>query len=36
MAVLAGGYAMELRAVCRPMEVVGAVAAMARGGGGGR
>ena len=29
MAALAGGCAMELRAVCRPMEVCGAAAVMA-------
>ena len=36
MAALAGGCALELRAVCRPMEVGSDVAVMARGGGGGR
>lgn len=36
MAALAGGCTSELRAVCRPMNVAGAVAVMARGGGGGR
>ncbi|XBI99991.1 hypothetical protein VPH35_019973 [Triticum aestivum] len=36
MAALAGGCVMELRAVCRSMEVGGAVAVMAHGGGGRR
>ena len=32
----AGGCAVKLRVVCQPMEVGGAAAVMARGGGGGR
>lgn len=35
VAVFVGGCAVKLRAVCRRMEVAGAAAVMARGGGGG-